>query len=68
MATEIKYPQITVELCGKDGNAFFILGEVKRALRVHDIEPVFIEQFVTEATSGDYDHLLATCMRWVNVH
>jgi hypothetical protein len=24
-------------------------------------------QFQTEATSGDYDHLLRTCMKWVEV-
>lgn len=26
-----------------------------------------IDQFRKEATSGDYDHLLQTCMRWVDV-
>jgi hypothetical protein len=26
-----------------------------------------IERFVDEATSGDYNHLVATCMRWVDV-
>lgn len=28
-----KYPDVEVELCGQDGNAFAILGRVARALR-----------------------------------
>jgi hypothetical protein len=26
-----------------------------------------IDEFIDEAMSGDYDNLLATCTRWVNV-
>lgn len=62
-----RYPEIEVQLTGRDGNAFAILGEVQRALRRAGVEPDEIDAFRAEATSGDYDHLLRTCMAWVEV-
>jgi hypothetical protein len=62
-----KYPDITVELVGSDGNAFAIMGKVIKALRDNDISKEERDLFKTEATSGDYNNLLATCMKWVNV-
>lgn len=67
METEVKYPNITVRLVDKDGNAFSIMGEVKHALKANHIPQEEINDFLAEAMSGDYDHLLQTCMRWVNV-
>lgn len=64
---EVKYPDITVELIGQDGNAFAILGAVTRQMRREQISQEEIHAFTEEATSGDYDHLLRTCMRWVNI-
>ena len=64
---EVKYPEIEVQLTGEDGNANFILGSVTRALRKAKISKEEIAQFLDEAKSGDYDHLLQTCMKWVNV-
>lgn len=64
---EVKYPSITVKLVGTDGNAFAILGKVKTALRKNDVPEEEIKKFATEAIDGDYDHLLQTCIRWVNV-
>ena len=63
----MKYPNITVKLVGTDGNAFAILANMKRALRKHKVSGEDIESFLEEAMSGDYDHLLQTCMKWVNV-
>jgi len=63
----VKYPDITVELEGQDGNGFMIVGRVKRALRQDGVESKTIEKFSAEATSGDYDHLLQTVMKWVEV-
>lgn len=64
---EIRHPDITVELVGSDGNAFAILGKVRKALQRGGVDAAECEKFTAEATAGDYDHLLATCMRWVNV-
>lgn len=63
----VKYPDITVELVGKDGNAFSILGACTRAMRKAHLTQSEIDAFMQEATSGSYDDLLATCMNWFNV-
>lgn len=62
----MKYPNITVQLVGEDGNAFAILGRVSRELRRAKVPKSEIDTFLEEATSGDYDHLLATVTKWVN--
>ena len=64
----IKYPEIEVQLTGQDGNAFMILGLVSKALRRAGVSDEERKAFVTDATSGDYNHLLATAMEWVTVH
>jgi len=62
-----KYPNINVKLTNIDGNAFGILGAVRKALRRAGVPPEAIEVFTKEATSGDYDNLLQTVMQWVEV-
>lgn len=64
--TRPKY-DVTVKLLGQNGNAFFILGRVIDALKKAKASPDEIKAFREEATAGDYDHLLQTCMKWVNV-
>ena len=62
-----KYPDITVELVGQNGNAFNILGICLRAMREANLPQEERDAFEKEATSGNYDHLLATCVKWFNV-
>ena len=62
-----RYPHVDVQLSGEDGNAFVIIGRVRRALRRADVSQAEIDEFTEEAKSGDYDHVLQTCMRWVDV-
>lgn len=62
-----KYPNINVRLIGNDSNAFAILAAVKKALHNNKVSPEEIKQFYDEATSGDYNKLLQTAMRWVEV-
>jgi len=62
-----KYPHIEAQLTGEDGNAFNILGIVAAALRASGIGSAEIAEFNAEATAGDYDHLIQTCMSWVEV-
>lgn len=64
---DVRFPNVEVELSGQDGNAFFILGRVQQALRRAGATPEQLKEFMDEATSGDYDHLLQTVMRWVEV-
>ncbi len=64
---EVKYPEIKVELTDHDGNAFAILGRMNQALRRGKVSQEERDAFMKEAKSGDYDHLLQTCMKWVDV-
>ena len=61
-----RYPDVQVQLSGEDGNAFAILGRTAGALRRAGVPQEEIDQYFAEATSGDYDHLLQTTMRWVD--
>lgn len=65
--TAERYPDVYVQLSGEDGNAFGILGRVQKELRRAGATPEDLKEFMDEATSGDYDHLLQTVMRWVKV-
>ena len=62
-----KYPDVRVRLTGKDGNAFAVIGAVTAALKRAGVPQAERDAFFREATSGDYDHLLATAMAWVDV-
>lgn len=64
---DAKFPDVTVELVGQDGNAMSIIGRVLKALRrggaTEDEQNIFLD----EAMSGDYNNVIQTTMRWVNV-
>jgi hypothetical protein len=62
-----KYPNITVKLTGTDGNALALIGKVKDKMRRSGVESENIKLFVEEALSGDYNNVLQTCMKWVDV-
>lgn len=64
---ETKYPKINVPMVGEDGNAFAILGRVKRIMRRAGLPDSEWEAFHAEATSGDYDNVLMTVMKWFEV-
>lgn len=74
-ATTVKYPEVHVRLVGEDGNAYAIMGRVSAALQRHlrdqGVErkerEAILEQYREESMSGDYDNLLRTAMRWVEV-
>ncbi|AYP70072.1 hypothetical protein I5G62_gp87 [Mycobacterium phage CRB2] len=65
--TEPKYPHVEVELVGQDGNALSIIGRVSAALRRAGVGSEEIAEFTSEAMSGDYDNVIATACRWVEV-
>lgn len=62
-----RYPDVTVRLVGENGNAFFILGKVVRAMRKAGLTQHQINEYVEEAQSGDYDNLLRVTMKYVNI-
>ena len=65
--SEPLYPNIKVSLEGQDDNAFAIIGRVQKHMRMAGVEAKAIQSFTKEATSGDYDHLLQTVMKYVEV-
>lgn len=54
----------TIQLSGKDGNAFAILATARRAALEHGLD---WERIKTEALSDDYDHLLQTLMEYFEI-
>ncbi len=56
----------TVQLVGEDGNAFAIMGKVSKALKRAGFRDE-AKKYQEEAMSGDYNHLLAVTMEYVNV-
>ena len=63
---DVKYPEVKVKLIGKSGNALVLVGYVANALRAAGHRDV-VKEFQREALKGDYDNVLQTCMRWVEV-
>lgn len=70
-----RYRQCHVRLEGTSPNAASIMMKVRRGLEEYladqeydpkDIEDV-VAEFLKEAKSGDYDNVLQTAYRWVNV-
>jgi hypothetical protein len=68
-AREMKEPisKPVVKLIGQDGNAFAIMGRIKQALRRSGADKEYIDKYLNEATSGDYNHLLAVSMKYVEI-
>ena len=56
-----------LRLVGQDGNAFNVLGLARRAAKRAEWPQEKIDAFMKEATSGDYDNLLTTCMKYFDV-
>lgn len=57
---------VIVNLSSENGNAFTIVSKVRTALKKAGRDDL-IEEFTEEATSGDYDNLLQTVMKYVEV-
>lgn len=62
------YEKPLVKLTGKDGNAFAIISRVRQAMRRAGATKEEVDNFISEATSGDYDNLLSTCFKYVEIH
>ena len=56
-----------VELIDQDGNAFSILARCQSAARRAAWDERYLEEFLDEATAGDYNHLLRTVMDYFTI-
>jgi len=63
-APEVGRPVLV--LVGEDGNAFNVLARARQALRLAGRGDEWAA-FEVEATSADYQHLLAVVMKWFEV-
>ena len=57
----------TVKLIGESGNAFAILGKTNKALNQAGADKEYIDKYLAEAMSGDYDNLLAVTTKYVDI-
>lgn len=65
--TEPKYPDVEVELSGEDGNAAGMIARTSKALRRAGADASELAEFRAEATSGNYDNVIATIKKWVEI-
>lgn len=56
-----------VKLVGKDGNAYSIMGNCHAAWRKAGRDEAEWDKIFDEMRSGDYNHLLATAMKYFEV-
>jgi len=57
-----------VQLIGQDSNAMSIVARCSRAMRDAGWLPDEVAAFSEEALSGDYNHVLQTCMTFCDVN
>ena len=62
----MKQQKPKVKLIGQDGNAFSIIGTVRKALLKEGMGQE-AKEFMEKATSGDYNNLLRVVMDYVDV-
>jgi len=67
MSEEPEFPEVTLDLTNVDGNAFVLIGKCRKAMLKHGVPDYKIDEFLDEATSGDYDYLLRAIMTYVHV-
>ena len=56
-----------VKLSGTDGNAFAIIAKVRRAL-IENKMYTEADNYMKEALSGDYDNVIASADKYVEIH
>ena len=65
--TESKTNKPDVTLDGIDGNAFAILGVVRKAFKRQKFSQESLDSFMQDAQSGDYNNLFQAVFRHCNV-
>jgi len=68
MSDGTKYPEVIVQLTGIDGNTFVILGQCSKEAKRAGLSKAQVDEFMTEAMAGDYDHLLQTCNKYFDIN
>jgi len=58
-------PKPPCQLVGSDGNAYSVMGAVKRALRKAGCDKEIVSEYSKKAMSGDYNHLMQVSLEYV---
>lgn len=66
-AMDDEFKHVVVNLWGVDGNAFIVMGTVKKALQKAGASHLQVSYFLSQCMSGDYENLLAVCNKWVTL-
>jgi hypothetical protein len=66
-STDIKFPDIEVQLSNSDGNVFSIIGTVSMALKRAGHKEAAKEFSAAALKCRSYDEVLALCMRTVEI-
>ena len=61
------HPDVVVQLTGRDGNVFSIIGRVAQALRAHGHSDAAAAFATTAGSCGSYEEVLRLVMRTVTV-
>jgi len=56
-----------VKLIDTNGNAFVIIGRVRKALLKAGADKEYVDKYLQKAMAGDYDNLLCVSMEYVDV-
>jgi len=62
--SNVKYPEVKFQLVGVDSNAFGIMGAAQKAAKKAGLTEEQIEEYLTEAMSGDYNNVITTTLKY----
>lgn len=62
-----KTDKVVIDLTGPQGNAFYLIGVVKKTFRQSGA-PELGDKIIEEMTSGDYEHLVETFDKYLGDH
>lgn len=64
MTPPTTHKRLPVDLTEVDGNAFFIIGALRKAARKQGWAPAEIDDMTNRLKAGDYYHLVAVAMEY----
>jgi hypothetical protein len=65
MQTTKPITKAKMKLVGEDGNAFFIMGRTRGAMKKAGVSEEVMSAYQKEAMAGDYDNLLQVTMKYI---
>ena len=60
-------PKPKVELSGTDGNAYFVMGKIRKALVRAKVPKEVVDEYIEISKSGDYGKVIATASEYADI-